>query len=187
MYVCAPRPGHFFVCGSEFLAWRLTNTLCSSVFKQATVSLLDHFLGKLADGVRSSLSVNHNLEAFEVVKFGAGFALSKSSGSGGGFPLLFQTELRSGLNEGGGTGTAGQRNSQAGESESSHGVGDAGEVRSIHKHGVLVGDVSDDAHLSEVGSVVHVGNSARFNKLSVALQNRQSKHRKEVRNDTLIR
>ena len=75
------------------LAWRLTNTLCSSVFKQGTVSLLDHFLGKLADGVRSSLSVNHNLEAFEVVKFGAGFALSKSLGSGGGLPLLFQVEF----------------------------------------------------------------------------------------------
>lgn len=148
------------------------------MFKQGTVSLLDHFLGKLADGVRSSLSVNHNLEAFEVVKFGAGFALSKSSGRGGRLPLLFQIELLGDLNEGGGTGTAAQIHSQAGESESSHGVGHAGEVRSVDKRGVLVDNVSDDAHLSEVGSVVHVGNSARFNKLSVALHHRQSKHGK---------
>ena len=147
----------------------LPNTSCSSVSAQRSVSLLDHFLGQLADGMRSSLSVNHNLEAFEVVKFGAGFALSKSLGGGGSSPLLFQIEFLGDLKEGGGASATGQLHSEVCEGEASDGVSHAREVRSIDKNRVLVSDVRNNAHLSEVGSIVHVGNSARFNKLSVAL------------------
>ena len=62
--------------------------------------LLGDGLGGLSDGGRSALSVDHNLEALQVVQVGAGLSLGELHCEGGLGPLSGETSLLGGLEEG---------------------------------------------------------------------------------------
>ena len=62
--------------------------------------LLGDDLGGLSDGGRSALSVDHDLEALEVVQVGAGLSLGELDCEGGLGPLSGETSLLGGFEEG---------------------------------------------------------------------------------------
>ena len=104
-------------------------------------SLSEILLGELSHGVGSSLSVDHDAEAFEVGQVSSGSLLGNLLEGSAFLPLLLQVESLSSLSDGASAGSSENGQFVFGESKSLKRVKDTRHVFSINKHFVLISNV----------------------------------------------
>ena len=154
----------------SLLALALGDGLGDGVLDTSTAD----FLGELANGEGSSLSVDHDAETIEIIEGGAFVSLFHFLGRGGGGELLGELVGLGSLVNSGGPGAAEDGQSELGEGESAHGVQAAGEVLAIDEHLLGVNPVHDDNKLAVILSEVNVSDSAGFDEISKDLQIRHT-------------
>ena len=132
------------------------NTLCGS-------------FNDFADGIRSSFSVDHDRETFEISQVGTSLGDGKLLVSRAGFPFGFKTIFSDGLGESASSGTTEDWDSELGEGESTNGINNSGEAFTVNENLLSVDYVNNDNELSIVGTIINEANSSSFHECSVNL------------------
>ena len=129
--------------------------------------------GELAHGKGSSLSVDHDAEALEIVETGAFLGLLHLESGRASSELLGELELLGGLGDSGGSGTTEETgDDELGHGESAHGVEAAGEAFTINENLFGVDPVDNDDELAVILTKVNKSGSASLHKVSKDLKTR---------------
>lgn len=117
--------------------------------------LADSLRHKLSNGVGSSLSVAHDLEALKIGEVGTGLSNGELLCDGGLGPLLRELEFLGGGQHGASACSTLEWKDELGQGESPGWVEDSWEVFSVNEDTVLISDIDNDNKLAIIFAVVN--------------------------------
>ena len=136
----------------------------------SSFSLLDHLLQLSSDSIASSLSEEHDLEAFEIIQVSTGTGVFHFLSAGCGIKCFLNVVFLEGFDYGLSASTSEHRNALFGKSKSLNRVLASGEIGTINKDCVHVTDVNNDNAFSVIGTIADPADSASLNIISEDLK-----------------